>query len=658
MNRFSNCFKPRIWILVLAIAALVGCGGNGVDGGIGAGKRGVGGNGPAPVNLGASGNFVILAKSGITNVPISVVTGDIGVSPITASAITGFSLTLDSTGLFSTSSQVVGKAYAADYSSPTPGGLTIAVSDMEAAYTDTAGRPTPNFIDAHSGDISGQTLIPGLYKWSTGLLIASNVTLNGGPNDVWIFQVAGGITQAAGTRVLLTGGALPQNIFWATADTVALGATAHLEGIVLSKKEITLASGASANGRLLSQTAVTLDSNTITQPRPSDDTSGNDNSSDDDDDASDDDASSGDDDDASDDDASSGDDDDASDDDDSSGGNGTVDTTAPILSSSSPVEQATGVYINGNIVAVFNEAINPASVNAITFTLTQGGTPVPGVVTYAGNVATFNPTNNLAANTEFAAMLNSGITDLAGNPFAAMRWCFITGAATGTGQAAGPSAINIGAAGHFVILAKSGISNVPTSLVTGDIGVSPIAATAITGFSLILDSTGTFSTSSQVNGKVYAADYSSPTPTHMTMAISNMEAAYTEAANRTAPDFTELHSGDISGQTLVPGLYKWSTGVLISSNVTLNGGPNDVWIFQISGGITQVSATSVLLTGGALPQNIFWQSAGKVALNTAAHMEGIVLAKKEITLEAGATVNGRLLAQKAVTLNTSTVMQP
>ena len=224
--------------------------------------------------------------------------------------------------------------------------------------------------------------------------------------------------------------------------------------------------------------------------------------------------------------------------------------------------------------------------------------------------------------------------------------------------AVGLQPVNLGTAGNYVILAKSGIDTVPTSAVTGDIGVSPIDSTAITGFSLIMDSTGTFSTSSQVIGKAYAADYTSPTPSNLTTAVSDMETAFTDAAGRPIPDFTELGSGDISGLTLVPGLYKWGTGVLISTDVTLNGGPNDVWIFQISGGITQASGASVLLAGGALPKNIFWQAFGAVALDTTAHMEGIVLSQTEITLATGATVNGRLLSQTAVTLDSSTVVQP
>jgi hypothetical protein len=182
--------------------------------------------------------------------------------------MTGFSLVLDATGTFAISSQVFGMAFASDYTSPTPSNLTTAVGNMETAFTDAAGRPTPEFTELGSGEIGGLVLVPGLYKWGTGVLISTDVTLNGGPNDVWIFQISGGITEAPGARVLLSGGALAKNIFWQTSGAVALDTTSHLEGIVLSQTEITLATGATVNGRLLSQTAVTLDTSTVTQPAP------------------------------------------------------------------------------------------------------------------------------------------------------------------------------------------------------------------------------------------------------------------------------------------------------------------------------------------------------------------------------------------------------
>lgn len=220
--------------------------------------------------------------------------------------------------------------------------------------------------------------------------------------------------------------------------------------------------------------------------------------------------------------------------------------------------------------------------------------------------------------------------------------------------------IDLGSAGNFVILGKTGISTVPYSDITGDMGVSPVAASAITGFALIMDSSTTFSTSAQVTGKIYASDYSLPTPGVMTIAISDMETAYSQAALRTLPDATELMAGDISGLTITPGLYKWSTGVLINSDVWLDaaGNPDAVFIFQIAGDLTMASAQKVILAGGAQAKNIFWQVAGGAGavIGTYAHFEGVILTAKKIDLLTGASFNGKLLAQTAVNLDGNAIM--
>jgi len=242
----------------------------GVGGASGAGQAGEGGESgisTRPVDLGSAENYVILAKSGISTVPTSPVTGDIGVSPAAATYITGFSLTADSTNVFSTSTQVTGKVYAADYEPPTPSNLTTAVSDMELAFTDAAGR-SPDQTELGAGDIGGMTLTPGVYKWGTGLLIPTDVTLAGSGTAVWIFQVAQDLTMASATRVVLTGGALPKNVFWQVSGQVELGTTAHFEGVVLSQTSVTLETGASIDGRLLAQTAVSLDGSTVVEPAP------------------------------------------------------------------------------------------------------------------------------------------------------------------------------------------------------------------------------------------------------------------------------------------------------------------------------------------------------------------------------------------------------
>jgi hypothetical protein len=226
---------------------------------------------------------------------------------------------------------------------------------------------------------------------------------------------------------------------------------------------------------------------------------------------------------------------------------------------------------------------------------------------------------------------------------------------------AGPAPVALGTAENFAILTKAGITTTGTTAIVGDMGVSPIAATAITGFSLSADASNTFSTSPLVTGKIYAADYAAPTPTYMTTAISDMETAYTDAAGRpaaTALPFLNLGSGTLSNQTLAPGIYTWGSGVTIPTNLTFNGGANDVWILQVGGTLAISSNMQILLAGGAQAKNIFWQVSGAVTLNTGSHFEGIILTATNVAMATGASMNGRLLAQTAVTLDANAVTQP
>ena len=214
----------------------------------------------AAVDLGVAGNFAILSKSGITNVYKSTITGDVGSSPITGAAI------------LVTCAEVSGTIFSVDAAGPLPCTvtsatmLTTAVSDMQTAYTDAAGRSNPDFLNLGAGDIGGSTLTPGLYKWTSALIIPTDVTISGGPNDVWIFQVDGTLIMSSAVRITLTGGAQAKNIFWQAAGAVTFGTTSHFEGIILGQTGINLQTGATMNGRMLAQTAVTLQMNTVTRP--------------------------------------------------------------------------------------------------------------------------------------------------------------------------------------------------------------------------------------------------------------------------------------------------------------------------------------------------------------------------------------------------------
>ena len=295
MNSKSYLLKPEaVWVLLSFVTACggattaegardggqLGTGGAGTAGTAGTagsvsgsgGAVGAGGASSAgtvhagvPVDLGTAKNYAILAESGISTVPTAAITGNLGVSPAAASFITGFSLIADSTNVFSTSPQVTGKVYAADYTVPTPPALTTAIADMQLAFTDAAGR-APGVTELGAGNIGGMTLAPGVYKWGTGLLIPTDVTLAGTATDVWIFQIAQNLTMSSGTKILLAGGAQPKNIFWQVAGLVDLGTTAHFEGVVMTQTSVTLRTGASINGRLLAQTAVNLDGSSVVAP--------------------------------------------------------------------------------------------------------------------------------------------------------------------------------------------------------------------------------------------------------------------------------------------------------------------------------------------------------------------------------------------------------
>jgi hypothetical protein len=226
------------------------------------------------VDLGTAKNYAILAMTGISTVPDSAITGDIAVSPIVAAAMTGFSFAKDSTDTFATSTQLTGKAYAANYAVPIPATLTTAVSDMETAYTDAAGRPEPVAarINLGAGELGGAyggpdaQLTPGVYTFSSSVLLSGNIHFFGSDTDVFIIQIAGNLVQAANYNVILEGGAKAENIFWQVAGFVTVNAGAHMEGIILAKTSVTFITESSLNGRVLSQTACILQKATIVEP--------------------------------------------------------------------------------------------------------------------------------------------------------------------------------------------------------------------------------------------------------------------------------------------------------------------------------------------------------------------------------------------------------
>lgn len=307
--------------------------------------------------------------------------------------------------------------------------------------------------------------------------------------------------------------------------------------------------------------------------------------------------------------------------------------------------------VSGNAGAVFHGSttVTLASTGSsqIRYT-TDGSTPTCSVGTVYSSALTISG----------SITLNAIGCDEVNNATAVVTASYSPAGGGAIATPAAQTAVNLGSAANFAILSKSGISTTGATSVTGDIGVSPIDSTAVTGFALVADATNVFSKSNLVAGKVYAANYAVPSPATMTTAVSDMQTAYTDAAGRTNPYATEFGAGNIGGMTLAPGLYKWSSNVTIPTDVTLSGSANDVWIFQIAGNLDISSAKKVILSGGAQAGNIFWQVAGQATLGTTSNFSGNILSQTLIAIRTGATLNGRALAQTAVTLDAATVTNP
>lgn len=340
---------------------------------------------------------------------------------------------------------------------------------------------------------------------------------------------------------------------------------------------------------------------------------------------------------------------------DTSGGGGDVDPSIPTVVSTMPAEFETNL-ISDNISATFSKDMEEATIiAATTFTvkLKTPETDVPGSVSYAAKVAVFDPTAALELNKVYTATITTNAKDTDGNALAVLKtWDFIVGPAN-------PLAVPLLTSGNYVIFSESLIAAADATVrITGDLGMSPNDSTAITGFNLVVDASGDFSLPTpliMVTGKVYASDYNNSGL--LTTARTDRTAAYNNAAGRSAAAaYTDLGGGGIGGLTFSRGVYAWGSAVNIASDIYLSGSATDVWIFKVTGGITMASSVRVHLLGGALPQNIFWQSALDVTLGSASHLEGVILGATKISLIDGSSVNGRLLAFTDIALGSTTVV--
>jgi hypothetical protein len=267
MNKFKHVINPLKWSSVVLLTAVMAACSSDSGSGASAPIEGA----ATGVDLRTAGDFVILSKTGITTVPDSAITGNIGASPVTAAAMDTITCPQMLTGsIYGSDAAYTGNGDKTCFKGVSADNTVVAnaILDMGTAYTDAAGRTLPDFTELYDGDISGQTLVPGLYKWGTSVFIYTSVTLAGGAGDIWIFQIAGDLTQAAATSVTLTGGAVAGNVFWQVGGGAgaAIGSAAHFEGTILAEKAITVGNTTTVIGNLYSQTAVTLDQNTVSQP--------------------------------------------------------------------------------------------------------------------------------------------------------------------------------------------------------------------------------------------------------------------------------------------------------------------------------------------------------------------------------------------------------
>jgi len=220
------------------------------------------------------------------------------------------------------------------------------------------------------------------------------------------------------------------------------------------------------------------------------------------------------------------------------------------------------------------------------------------------------------------------------------------------GAMAAQAPIDLGSAGRFAVLAASEITGVPTSAITGDVGLSPAARSKIAGL-----------TPAEVLGTIFAADDGGAVAVMLTQAQGDLTTAYNDAAGRTpvpTGPFLNPGGGNLGGLTLVPGLYKFTGAALISgSDLTLTGGASDVWIFQIDSSLTVANGIHVVLAGGAQAANIYWQVGTSATLGTTVIFKGSIMADQSIALHTLATLDGRALARiAAVTLDSNTITVP
>jgi len=311
-----------------------------------------------------------------------------------------------------------------------------------------------------------------------------------------------------------------------------------------------------------------------------------------------------------------------------------------------PDQPATGVPINAVVGLTFSVPMDPATIIA-GLTLWDGTTAVPGTVTYSGTTATFTPTTPLVAGHTYTIKL-TGAKDLNGITLADTNWTFITA----TAASSGPAVVDLKTATRFGILAYTAVTSNgggASKINNMDVGIYPGALSQITGFP----------PATVVGGVIIGANSPEPAPADLRQAKLDLVAAYDQAAGATSPTPILVPAG-LGGRTLGPGIYKSASSMkLENGNLTLNGGANDVWIFQIGSELIITGGASgtygnIILTGGAQAKNVFWQVGTSATIGDYTQFKGTVMAMTSITMGTGATAVGRMLARNGAVVLTST----
>lgn len=298
---------------------------------------------------------------------------------------------------------------------------------------------------------------------------------------------------------------------------------------------------------------------------------------------------------------------------------------------------------------------------------------VNGTISYSNKVAVFTPESELEEGTLYTFTVTNGVKSVDDVALANdQSWSFTT-----TGTSASTyfdkqnksnstegindtstnkiRTIDLGKAGHFVILAKTSVNNNSASRITGHIGEGSVADSAqkVTD---VVNSTRPQTPTGQVSS-VLESNQSDTTFPEVTVAIEDMMSAYHDASMQNG-DSTSHKNESFHNTELTPGVHEWSNALHIASDVTLSGSADDVWLIKVGDNLTIDENIVFTLTNGARAENIFWFVEGEVTIGKNAHFEGIILSQNEITLEKGAKLNGRMFSQTSITLDDNTITEP